>query len=144
MVHPAMRGIVRKTRGISKQNFGRSLAFPRRERPRSAKHQLPKNRGRREVTGILYHRYREEGFDAGRETPPTPLTYDYHTKRKRLSIEPLERHMGEVIQFVSKYDRERIRLIREARARYESVFPSADVVNDQHSAVADADVREGR
>jgi hypothetical protein len=34
--------------------------------------------------------------------------------------------MGEVIQFVSKSERERIRLIREARAHYESVFPSAD------------------
>ncbi len=52
--------------------------------------------------------------------------------------------MGEVIRFVSKYDRERIRLIQEARAHYESVFPSADIVNDQHGAVADADVREGR
>jgi hypothetical protein len=34
--------------------------------------------------------------------------------------------MGEVIQFVSKSERERMRLIREARERYESVFPSAD------------------
>ena len=34
--------------------------------------------------------------------------------------------MGEVIQFVSKSERERIRLIREARAHYESIFPSAD------------------
>jgi hypothetical protein len=31
--------------------------------------------------------------------------------------------MGEVIQFVSKSERERLRLIREARALYESVFP---------------------
>jgi hypothetical protein len=34
--------------------------------------------------------------------------------------------MGEVIQFVSKSERERIRLIREARAMYDSVFPPAD------------------
>jgi hypothetical protein len=34
--------------------------------------------------------------------------------------------MGEVIQFVSKSERERLRLIREARAIYESIFPSAD------------------
>jgi hypothetical protein len=52
--------------------------------------------------------------------------------------------MGEVIRFISKYDRERIRLIQEARARYESVFPSVDVINDQNSAVAGADAREGR
>ena len=34
--------------------------------------------------------------------------------------------MGEVIQFVSKSERERIRLIREARANYDSIFPPAD------------------
>jgi hypothetical protein len=39
--------------------------------------------------------------------------------------------MGEVIQFIPKSERERIRLIREARAIYESIFPSADAVGDQ-------------
>ena len=34
--------------------------------------------------------------------------------------------MGEVVQFVSKSDRERARLIEEARAIYDSIFPSAD------------------
>ena len=34
--------------------------------------------------------------------------------------------MGEVIQFVSRAERERARLIREARAIYDSIFPSAD------------------
>jgi hypothetical protein len=54
--------------------------------------------------------------------------------------------MGEVIQFVSKSERERLRLVQEARARYESVFPSAAAVNDQRHgaftarAVDDADV----
>ena len=32
--------------------------------------------------------------------------------------------MGEVIRFVSKAERERLRLIQEARAIYDSVFPS--------------------
>ena len=32
--------------------------------------------------------------------------------------------MGEVVRFVSKAERERARLIREARAIYDSVFPS--------------------
>ena len=36
--------------------------------------------------------------------------------------------MGEVIQFISKAERERLRLIREARANYDSVFPTADPV----------------
>ena len=32
--------------------------------------------------------------------------------------------MGEVIRFVSKAERERLRLIQEARTIYDSVFPS--------------------
>jgi hypothetical protein len=32
--------------------------------------------------------------------------------------------MGDVIKFVSKADLERARLVREARANYESVFPT--------------------
>lgn len=39
--------------------------------------------------------------------------------------------MGEVIRFISKSDRERARLIREARARYDSIFPPADPVSEQ-------------
>ena len=35
--------------------------------------------------------------------------------------------MGEVVRFVSKSDLERARLIREARAIYESVFPTETV-----------------
>jgi hypothetical protein len=43
----------------------------------------------------------------------------------------MEANMGEVIQFIPKAERERLRLIREARANYDSVFPSADSVNKQ-------------
>jgi hypothetical protein len=39
--------------------------------------------------------------------------------------------MGEVTRFISKSERERTRLIREARAIYDSVFPPADPVNEQ-------------
>jgi len=39
--------------------------------------------------------------------------------------------MGEVIQFIPKAERERIRLIREARAIYDSVFPPSDSDNKQ-------------
>ena len=39
--------------------------------------------------------------------------------------------MGEVIRFVSKAERERLRLIQEARANYESVFPSEKVSGQQ-------------
>lgn len=41
--------------------------------------------------------------------------------------------MGEVVQFVSSTERERTRLIREARAIYESIFPSGDPVLRQQS-----------
>ena len=41
--------------------------------------------------------------------------------------------MGEVIRFISKSERERIRLIREARALYDSVFPPADPASEQRN-----------
>jgi hypothetical protein len=37
--------------------------------------------------------------------------------------------MGEVIRFVPKSERERDRLIREARAIYDSIFPPVDPVD---------------
>jgi hypothetical protein len=40
-------------------------------------------------------------------------------------------NMGEVIRFIPKSERERTRLIREARAIYDSVFPPADPVSEQ-------------
>ena len=40
-------------------------------------------------------------------------------------------HVGEVVQFVPKSDLERARLIREARAIYDSIFPPADRVSEQ-------------
>ena len=42
--------------------------------------------------------------------------------------------MGEVIQFISKSERERIRLIRDARAIYNSIFPPADAEQHDNSA----------
>jgi hypothetical protein len=39
--------------------------------------------------------------------------------------------MGEVIRFIPKSERERVRLIREARAIYRSIFPQADPVSAQ-------------
>ena len=39
--------------------------------------------------------------------------------------------MGEVIRFIPKSELERARLVREARARYDSIFPSADAVDQQ-------------
>ncbi|WFU25703.1 hypothetical protein QA649_05705 [Bradyrhizobium sp. CB1717] len=39
--------------------------------------------------------------------------------------------MGEVIQFVSRSERERLRLIKEARAIYDSIFPPDDPASVQ-------------
>jgi hypothetical protein len=39
--------------------------------------------------------------------------------------------MGEVIRFVPKSERERLRLFQEARAIYDSLFPPADPVSEQ-------------
>ena len=39
--------------------------------------------------------------------------------------------MGEIIRFVPKSERERARLIREARAMYDSIFPPADPVSEK-------------
>jgi hypothetical protein len=40
-------------------------------------------------------------------------------------------NMGEVIRFIPKSERERVRLIQEARAIYDSIFPPADPVSEQ-------------
>ncbi len=34
--------------------------------------------------------------------------------------------MGDVVQFIPKSERERLRLIREARAIYDSIFPPSE------------------
>jgi hypothetical protein len=40
--------------------------------------------------------------------------------------------MGQVIQFIPRSERERIRLIQEARAIYDSVFPPADPGSERY------------
>ena len=40
--------------------------------------------------------------------------------------------MGDIVRFVPKSERERARLIREARAIYDSIFPPADPVRERH------------
>jgi hypothetical protein len=44
--------------------------------------------------------------------------------------------MGEVIRFVPKAERERARLIRQARAIYDSIFPSDGRIVEQQKAPA--------
>lgn len=49
--------------------------------------------------------------------------------------------MGEIIRFVSKYERERARLIQRARAIYDSIFPPGDPAGEKQS---NAPVRHSR
>jgi hypothetical protein len=57
--------------------------------------------------------------------------------------------MGEVIRFIRNSQCERARLIREARAIYESIFPSNDTSIEQpnaapvHHTVGGANARRG-
>lgn len=44
--------------------------------------------------------------------------------------------MGQVIQFVSKSERERVRLIQEARAIYDSIFPPVDPAGERQDNAA--------
>jgi hypothetical protein len=70
---------------------------------------------------------RGKGWDAWR----TP-----HLGNCRVLVQPmLGEKMGEVIRFVPRYERERARLIREARAIYDSIFPSVDPVNHKQSEI---------
>jgi hypothetical protein len=39
--------------------------------------------------------------------------------------------MAEIVRFVPKSELERARLIREARAIYESIFPQADPISER-------------
>ncbi|MGY3610150.1 MULTISPECIES: hypothetical protein [unclassified Bradyrhizobium] len=48
--------------------------------------------------------------------------------------------MGEIVGFVSKSELERARLIRKARAIYDSIFPPADAAGEGR----DARATEGR
>ena len=51
--------------------------------------------------------------------------------------------MGEVVRFVPKSERERARLIREARAIYDSVFPRSDPVGEQRDKASACHVSVG-
>ena len=51
--------------------------------------------------------------------------------------------MSEVIRFIPKSERERARLIRQARAIYDSVFPPSDPVSEQRDKQPTSDTVSG-
>jgi hypothetical protein len=55
--------------------------------------------------------------------------------------------MGKIVGFVSKSELERLRLIREARAIYDSIFPPNDAAGEpghERAGATEASLREGR
>jgi hypothetical protein len=53
------------------------------------------------------------------------------------------KNMGEVIRFVTKSERERARLIREARAIYHGVFPPSDPARERREKASASHMRIG-
>jgi hypothetical protein len=51
--------------------------------------------------------------------------------------------MGEVIRFIPKSERERIRMIREARAMYDSIFPTVDPAGERQDNASASHVFSG-
>ena len=45
--------------------------------------------------------------------------------------------MGEIISFISKSERERVRLIREANTLYDSIFPPVDPAGERDGKAID-------
>jgi hypothetical protein len=57
---------------------------------------------------------------------------DYHHLTAQMNLKPrFGTKMGEVLRFVPKSEQERARLIREARAIYDSIFPLADPLRER-------------
>ena len=52
--------------------------------------------------------------------------------------------MGKVIRFIPKSERERARLVREARAIYDSIFPPADRASEQQDKAPISHTVSGR
>ena len=62
------------------------------------------------------------------------IRFDPELKRVGVDRNRRGASMGEVVRFVSRSDRERARLVREARAIYDGIFPPTDppkVLRDQ-------------
>jgi hypothetical protein len=81
------------------------------------------------VTSFLSIRYRLQSFKVGAEIPVWMMRIMSYRTRSLTSV--FGAKMGEIIRFVPKSGRERARLIREARAIYDSIFPPADPVSEQ-------------
>ena len=73
----------------------------------------------------------------------TTLRYQTLVRHRLDLIQMLERNMGEVIRFIPKAEIERARLIREARALYDSIFPPADPASELRDETSASDTISG-
>jgi hypothetical protein len=74
---------------------------------------------------------------ASESTPKLPAHWwndEYHLIRSE--AEEAGTNMGEIIQFTAKSELERARLIREARAIYDSIFPAALPISERQNAAS--------
>jgi hypothetical protein len=71
-------------------------------------------------------RYCLQSFKVGAEAPNQAWDDVRHLILDSFPNPGFGANMGEVIRFIPKSERERARLIREARAIYDSIFPPAD------------------
>jgi hypothetical protein len=55
------------------------------------------------------------------------IRFDPELKRVGLKRDRRGASMGEIVRFVSRSERERARLVREARAIYDGIFPPTDL-----------------
>jgi hypothetical protein len=69
-----------------------------------------------------------------RARKPGPMVWHAISILYRRIVPVLERTLGEVVRFIPKSDLERARLIREARAIYETIFPPAAPVGAERDS----------
>jgi hypothetical protein len=82
------------------------------------------------ITSILFRSNLLYGFEVGEFVHNRKWNDGHHPMNDLRSFKH-GANMGEVIRFIPKSERERLRLIQEARARYHSIFPPADPIGEQ-------------
>jgi hypothetical protein len=123
--------VVRESNYVDRSEWSQDLAATCRKcqtRPKHARMSIFVRRPA-PVTSCLFLRYCLQGFKVSAEAPSHTLNDAYHLMVDLFSNKVWITKMGEVIRFIPKSERERARLIREARAIYDSIFPPSGTVS---------------
>jgi hypothetical protein len=78
-------------------------------------------------------RYRLQSFKVGADILDRDEMIIVILSQDLFSNQRFGANMGEIIRFIPKSERDRVRLIREARAIYDSIFPPADPVSEKQN-----------